>query len=424
MRFMDSALSVTPAQFEALAVALGIGLLMGLEREQRPSARAGLRTFALVALYGALNGLLGAITGSYWPLLLGTLLVGVMIIAAYMRRPDPLDPGTTTVVALLLCHILGFMAWAGYRELAIMIAVGTTVLLYFKATLRGWAARLTRRDWISILQFCVLSLVILPVLPNEDFGPFGALNPYQIWLMVVLIAGVSLAGYAALKLVGNRHGAPIVGIFGGLVSSTATTLVFARDAKARPAFGPTAALVILQANLVMVVRVAIVAAVLAPSLIGLILKVVAPGLLMGLLPLALNWRDLRQTDDSPVPETKNPMELRAALTFGALYGLVLFISAWLAEAVGNKGLYIVALASGLTDVDAITLSSLRLFSLDRLSAEPTVVAAGLAMISNLAFKAGMASFIGGPPLARRVISGMGPVAVGLAGGLAWVVLST
>lgn len=417
---MNPELSIDPDQIKAIAVAVGIGLLMGLEREQRPSARAGLRTFALVGLYGALNGLLASVTDSVWPLLIGTLLVGVMIIAAYMRRPDPLDPGTTTVVALLLCHLLGFMVWSGYQQLAIMIAVGTTVLLYFKTTLRGWAAKLTPRDWTSILQFCVLSLVILPVLPNEDFGPFGALNPYQVWLMVVLIAGVSLAGYAALKLVGNRYGAPIVGIFGGLVSSTATTLVFARDAKERPVFSPTAALVILQANLVMVIRVAIVAAVLAPELLPLIVRVVAPGLVFGLIPLALNWRDLRQKGDSPVPDTKNPMELRAALTFGGLYGVVLFISAWLSEAVGNKGLYLVALASGLTDVDAITLSSLRLFSLERLAAHPTVTAAGLAMISNLAFKAGMASFIGGRPLAKRVMLGMAPVGLGIAGGLAWV----
>jgi len=351
------------------------------------------------------------------------MLVGAMIIAAYLRRPDPLDPGTTTVVALLLCHLLGFMVWSGYHALSIMIAVGTTVLLYFKTTLRGWAARLTPRDWISILQFCVLSLVILPVLPDENFGPFGALNPYQIWLMVVLIAGVSLTGYAALKLVGNRYGAPIVGALGGVVSSTATTLVFARDARERVEFAPTAALVILQANLVMVIRVAIIAGLLAPILVPLILKVVFPALLLGLAPLLLNWRDLSRKDGAPVPDTKNPMELRAALTFGALYGLVLFLSAWLSAAAGTKGLSLVALASGLTDVDAITLSSLRLFSLDRLAAHPTVIAATLAMIANLAFKTGMASVIGGKALARRVLLGMGLVGIGLAIGLVWVAAS-
>ncbi len=394
--------------------------MLGLEREQRPSARAGLRTFALVGLYGALNGLLGEITDSVWPFVLGTALVGATIIAAYLRKPDPLDPGTTTVVALLLCHTLGYMVWAGYHQLSIMIAVGTTILLYFKATLRGWAAQLTPRDWISILQFCVLSLVILPVLPNESYGPFGVLNPYQIWLMVVLIAGVSLAGYAALKLVGNRYGAALVGFLGGLVSSTATTLVFARDARDRAEFGPTAALVILLANLVMVVRVTLIAGFLAPALLPLLIKVVGPGLLLGGAALLFNWRDLHATHGSPVPETKNPMELRAALTFGALYAAVLFGSAWLSGAIGTRGLYFIAFASGLTDVDAITLSSLRLFSLERLDAVPTVTAAGLAMIANLSFKTGMAVFIGRRSLGRRVLGGMLAAGVGLVAGLLWV----
>ncbi|QID17820.1 MgtC/SapB family protein [Nitrogeniibacter mangrovi] len=419
---MHPDIPIETAQIETLAVALGIGLLMGLEREQRPSARAGLRTFALVALFGALNGLLGDRLDSLWPFALGTGLVAAMIIAAYLRQPDPLDPGTTTVVALLLCHTLGFMVWQGYVQLSIMIAVATTVLLYFKATLRGWAARLTPKDWISILQFGVLSLVILPVLPDENFGPFGALNPHQIWLMVVLIAGVSLAGYAALKLVGNRYGAALVGFLGGLVSSTATTLVFARDARERDEFAPAAALVIVLANLVMVIRVGAIVAVLAPTLLPMLLRVVVPGLVLGAVAVLLNWRDLRRHESVPVPETKNPTELRAALAFGTLYAGVLFGSAWLSESVGNGGLYAIALASGLTDVDAITLSSLRLFSLERLSAAPTVIAAGLAMIANLGFKTGMAISIGGRPLARPVLTGMTVTGLGLGAGLAWIAL--
>jgi uncharacterized membrane protein (DUF4010 family) len=419
---MNLEIAVDPAQIKALAVALGIGLLMGLEREQRPSARAGLRTFALVSLYGALNGLLGQLADSIWPFAVGSVAVAAMIIAPYLRQPDPQDPGTTTVAALLLCHMLGYLVWQGYAELATMIAVGTTVLLYFKATLRGWAARLTPRDWISILQFCVLSLVILPVLPNEDFGPFGAINPYQVWLMVVLIAGVSLAGYAALKFVGARYGSALVGLLGGLVSSTATTLVYAREARERVEMAPSAALVILLANLVMVSRVAIIAALLAPPLMMPLIKVVSPALVAGVLALALNWRDLMGNDDTPVPETKNPMELRAAFTFGALYAAVLFLSAWLSEVVGTQGIYVVALASGLTDVDAITLSSLRLFSLDRLPLDATTITIGLAVIANLTFKTGLAISIGGRPLTRRVLVGMVAVGIGLAGGLGWVSL--
>ena len=407
-------------QLQAILVALGIGLMLGLERERQPAPRAGLRTFALVGLLGALAGLLGERFDSLWPFLVSLTLVGVMIIAAYLQNPDPQDAGTTSVAALLLCHVLGFMVWEGEVRLSIMIAVGVTTLLYFKTTLRGWATRLTARDWNSILQFSVISLVILPVLPNQNFGPFDALNPYQVWLMVVLISGVSLAGYAALQLVGGRYGAPMVGLFGGLVSSTATTLVFARDARKRPDFAPISALVIVIANLVMLVRVAVVCAVLAPSLLWQVLSIAAPGLALGLLALGLQWKTLMSHDGSPVPDTKNPTELRAALTFGALYAAVLLGAAWLSDVAGSKGLYLIAVVSGLTDVDAITLSSLRLFSLDRLESIPAVTAIGLAMISNLAFKTALAIGVGGRSVATRVLTAMLAVGFGLAGGLAWL----
>lgn len=417
---MATELPLDPAQLEAILIALGIGLLLGLERERREHPRAGLRTFALVGLLGALSGLVGERFDSLWPFLVSLSLIGAMIIAAYLQHPDPEEAGTTSVAALLLCHVLGFMVWEGAVRLSIMIAVGATALLYFKPTLRGWATRLTARDWHSILQFGILSLVILPVLPDHDFGPFGALNPYQIWLMVVLVSGVSLAGYAALQLIGGRYGAPLVGLFGGLVSSTATTLVFARDARRRQDFVPISALVILIANLVMLVRVAVVCAVLAPSLLLPLAHIALPGLALGLAALAYQWSTLMARDASPVPDAKNPTELRTALTFGAIYAAVLLGAAWLSDVAGSKGLYLLAVASGLTDVDAITLSSLRLFSLERLDTVPTVTAIGLAMISNLAFKTGLAMSVGGRALSRQVLTAMLAVGLGLAGGLAWV----
>lgn len=419
---MAPELPLDPTQFQAILVALGIGLMLGLERERQPAPRAGLRTFGLVGLLGALAGLLGERFDSLWPFLVSLTLIGAMIIAAYLQNPDPQDAGTTSVAALLLCHVLGFMVWEGWVRLSIMIAVGVTALLYFKTTLRGWATRLTARDWNSILQFSVLSLVILPVLPNQNFGPFDALNPYQVWLMVVLISGVSLAGYAALQLVGGRYGAPLVGLFGGLVSSTATTLVFARDGRKRTEFAPIAALVIVIANLVMLVRVAVVCAVLAPDLLRQVAIIAGPGLGLGLLALALQWKTLMTHDGTPVPDTKNPTELRAALTFGAIYAAVLLGAAWLSDVAGSKGLYLIALVSGLTDVDAITLSSLRLFSLDRLDAILTVTAIGLAMIANLAFKTTLAVSVGGRSVAKRVLAAMVAVGLGLGGGLVWMSL--
>ncbi|WP_114649613.1 MgtC/SapB family protein [Pseudothauera hydrothermalis] len=407
------------AQGEAFLIAIGIGLLIGLERERVASARAGLRTFGLVGLFGALTGLLGQHLQSIAPLVVGLALVGTMIVAAYLRHPDPTDPGTTSVAALLVCFCLGAAVWYGYAQIAVMLAVGTTVLLYFKAQLRGIATRLGPKDWISILQFGVLSLVILPILPNEEFGPFEALNPYQVWWMVVLISGVSLAGYAALQLAGARYGAAFVGVFGGLASSTATTMVYARQARSAPAMASMAALVIVLANLVMVVRVGIIASVVAPGVVTHLLGIIVPALVLGVLALAWNWRRLDERGQVLLPATSNPTELRTALGFGALYAVVLFIAAWLTEIAGNRGLYVLAVVTGLTDIDAIALTSLRLFALDKLALSPTVIVIGLGMLANLAFKTGLAVAIGGRALGAKVLGGMGAVAIGLIGGMAW-----
>ncbi|MBS0510900.1 MAG: MgtC/SapB family protein [Proteobacteria bacterium] len=413
---------VVTEQIEAFLIAIGIGMLIGLERERIPSARAGLRTFGLVGMFGALAAMLGQQMNSVAPFVAGLLIVGATIIAAYVRHPDPSDPGTTSVAALLVCYCLGTATWLGFAKLAVMLAVGTTVLLYFKTQLRGVATRLQPRDWISILQFGVLSLVILPILPNEELGPYGALNPYQLWWMVVLISGVSLAGYTALQLVGPRYGTAFVGIFGGLASSTATTMVYARQARDTPAMASVAALVILLANLMMVMRVAVIAAVVAPGVITALAASVAPALALGVGAIIWYWRRLGEGGELVLPATGNPTELRTAVGFGALYAIVLLCAAWLSDRVGNSGLYVLALVSGLTDVDAITLSTLRLFSLDKLAMEPAVMAVVLGMVANLGFKIAMAFAIGGPGLGWRAVPGMAAVAAGLGLGVAWRML--
>lgn len=191
---------------------LALGLLIGLERERSAVAKAGLRTFTLVAMLGTLAALLAQETNSPWLLVAAWLGVGAMIIVAYLSgQAEGGDPGTTTEAALMLCFGLGAIVWYGYGTLAIMLAIVTTVLLHYKPELQSLSKRLTRQDIQSILQFAMLSFIILPVLPNHNYGPFQALNPYHIWLIVVLISGVSLAGYIALRIVGQRYGAPLLG---------------------------------------------------------------------------------------------------------------------------------------------------------------------------------------------------------------------
>lgn len=411
-----------PEHLDAFITSLGIGLLIGLERERRTDPKAGLRTFALVALLGSLAAMIGEKADSGWVLAVGLIAVATMMIAANLAdqgdaESETRDPGTTSVIALMICYSLGALVWFGNATLAVMLAIATTSLLYFKAELHGFTHNLTRKDLISILQFSVLSLVVLPILPDRDFGPYAALNPHQIWLMVVLIAGVSLAGYAALRFVGIRHGAAVIGFFGGLASSTATTMVFARHARTQVDLVRTATVVVLLANLVVMLRLGVLALVVAPMIALPLGLVLGGGLLLGLGVTAYGWRRLGAHGELPMPEVSNPTELRAALGFGLLYAVVLLCAAWLEDVAGNKGLYMVALVSGLTDVDAITLSSLHLFNLDKLDAGQTVTAIGLAILANLVFKTGLVVFLGGAALSRHALPGLAAIGLGVAGGL-------
>lgn len=400
---------------------LAIGLLIGLERERNPSAKAGLRTFALVAVFGTLMALLATRSAMPWLLMAGLLAVAAMIIAAYMnsRRQED-DPGTTTVIALLLSYGLGALVWYGSTKLAVMLGIGVTSLLYFKPELRGLSQRLTRRDLMAVLQFSVLTFIVLPILPDQDFGPYGAVNPHQAWLMVILISGLSLAGYAALQIVGSRYGAPLLGFLGGLVSSTATTLIYAKHGKQEAAMETLATLIILIASMVVLLRLLIVSSVVAFGAVAGLAPVLVSGLVSGLLALVYGWRKSVPSSELYLPTTRNPAELQAAIGFGLLYVCVLLGSAWMADVAGSQGLYVVALISGLTDVDAITLSSLRLFNQGTLSEHQAVTAITLAFLANLLFKLGMVFFIGGKQLARRVAIGFGAMAGGVL--LGWIAL--
>jgi uncharacterized membrane protein (DUF4010 family) len=415
MSFVDPELA---GPVRAFATALGIGLLVGMERERRPESAAGLRTFALVSMLGCLFALLSDKTGGPWILLTGLLVVaGAMIASNFSARQEEQYRGFTTEAAIIVTYGLGAAVWFGQATLAVMLAIATTVLLYFKAELSRFSRRMTPKDINSILQFAVLSLVVLPILPSQDYGPYGALNPRQIWWMVVLISGLALAGYLALRIIGTRHGAALLGIFGGLASSTATTMMFSRHARDHVHLVRMAAIVILIANLMVMIRLGVVAGLVAPSLVGQIAVVFACGLVPGLALTLYGWKILNAGGELPMPSVKNPTELKTAISFGLLYAIVLLASAWLQEIAGNRGLYIVALASGLTDADASVLSALRLYNLERIPATEAVTAVTLALMANLVFKIGLVVSIGGGPLARHALPGLLAIGGGMAVGL-------
>ncbi len=387
-----------PLQF---MTSLAIGLLLGLERQRNPIAKAGLRTCALVALFGTVCGLLAQTTDSAWIIAAGLLVTGAMIIAAYAGESLPEgESGTTTVIAVLLCYGFGVMVWYEHTQLAVGLAIAAIVLLHFKTELHGFSDRLAPGDVSSMLQFAVLTFIVLPLLPNRGYGPYQAFNPYHLWLMVVLISGVSLTGYLALRIAGAKRSLLLLGALGGLVSSTATTQVFARQSAKRPDMTLLSAAVITIANLTVLLRLAVIGSIASPDALPRLLPVLAAGVAGALLPVYLRSRSVVGGGDVSPPAVENPTQLRAAVGFGLLYAAVLFGAAWLSQAWGSRGLYAMAAVSGIADVDAISLSSLQLLNTGKIDAHTAVIAIIVAYVSSVAFKLAITFAAGGTTLAK------------------------
>jgi uncharacterized membrane protein (DUF4010 family) len=399
-----------------------VGLLVGLERERRPLAKAGVRTFALITAFGTLCAMLAQHLGFPWLVVAGLAVVAATLIVAYANLPATAeDSGTTTVVAAVVCFLLGAGMWVGSLELCVALGIVVAVLLYFKTDLEGFSQRLTSTDVSVTLQFAVLTLVILPLLPDRGFGPYEALNPRNIWLMVVLIQGVGLAGYVSWRLFGPRGGILITGLLGGVVSSTATTVAYARDTHEAPHRAGINALIVLLASSVVFVRIGVLVAVVAPGLLPQVAAVAAAALLAG-VPIAWYWtvREQRETLGAQ-PELANPTRLHIAVTFGAVYGAVLLGVSWLNDVAGSAGLYALAFVSGLTDVDAIGLSTLRAYTQSELTVEVALTAISIALVANLLLKACAAWAVGGRLLAVRLLGPFTAIALAVAAARAFVV---
>lgn len=403
------------AALPLLLTSLGLGLMMGLERERRGGTNAGLRTFALVALAGTVSAMLAQQAGAPWLLPAVALGLLAMMIAADLGDADG-APDTTTTVALLLCFLLGALLWHGAVLVAVALALAATALLYFKAELHDVTQRLTRQDIISFLQFAVITFVVLPVLPDTGFGPYGQLNPFRIWLMVVLTSGIGLAGYAALRIAPRARVVPLLGVLGGLVSSTATTLVFARQLRQDPRQEPASLAIILIANLVLLVRISVLAAVIAPQVLAQLLPVMALGLLTGAAGSLRGWLKLGHSEVA-VPELGNPADLRHALAFGAVYAIVLVASAAFHEEAGTFGVYTVAALSGLTDMDAVSISTLQLTIGGRLTGAEACRAIVIALGANLVFKCALVAVLGGRRAGLHIATSYLAVYAGLLLGL-------
>src|SRR5688572_4346111 len=389
-------------KWQILFLSIGLGLLVGMQRQSANSKTAGIRTFPIITLTGTICGLL-AKEFDGWILAAGLLAVASLLVIGNIHRmkTDKEEIGITTEMAVLLMYGIGAYLVFGEMLVAIVVTGVLTVLLHFKTTLHGWVEKFGQEDLGAIMQFVLISMIVLPVLPDTTFDRYDSLNPQNIWLMVVLIVGISLVGYFIYKFIGSKAGVLLGGILGGLISSTATTVSYSRMARKTEAISKLAAFVILTASAVSLVRVMIEISVVAPSSFKTFLYPLAAELLiMVVLVVVLFFQNRKQKSELP-PQT-NPAELKGALIFAVLYGVISFISAAVKDNFGDQALYIVSVISGLTDLDAITLSTAKMTEEKNIDAALGWRLILVATLSNLVFKGGMALVMGNRQLGRLV----------------------
>jgi uncharacterized membrane protein (DUF4010 family) len=410
-----------PAQ--DFAIALFIGALVGIEREMSATGErglAGIRTFILFALVGATAAWMSRALESPWPFVAGVLSVAGLVVAGYamQRREDGSAPGLTTEVAAVAVCLLAGIAVHGARELAVALGISVSAVLAYKEPIHGLVDKIGRDDLYAGLKLLIAAFIVLPLLPDKTFDPWGAANPQKIGLLVVLISLISLLGYVAVRVFGATHGYALTGLLGGLVSSTAVTLGFARKSREDGAAGTEDAIAggVLLAWTVMYPRLGVVVVLVHPPLLGTIWVPLA-AMCAGTLAVTgvLLRRAARKgapaqaaapsaTGSAEAVRIKNPFRITEAVKFALFLTLIVLVVQLAREYLPPGGLYAVAGLAGTTDVDAISLSMADMAS--RGGAVTTAVIAILvAVISNTLTKAGIVAALGSPAMRNRVAVG-------------------
>lgn len=385
-------------------IALAIGTLIGIERERKSHETefAGIRTFIFIALLGILSAYLSVIFPYFYLIAFAglSLLVGL---SYWVSTRDNGDVGLTTEVAALLTFSLGLMCyWDEGYKLAPILAILITTLLALKPSLHRLAQKISQKEMTDTLKFLIIAFVILPLLPNQTLGPWEVFNPYQIWLMVVFISGISYAGYILMKIVGPERGLGLTGVVGGLVSSTAVVTAMAARVKESNALMKAAVFAAVVASSMMFLRIFFEVLVINSSLAPLL---AAPMIIMGILGISLGvlvWRSSMIKEMESDVKLKNPFSLRPALIFGALFIVILFVSKLASIYLGSRGVYLASIISGVADVDAITISMALLAQDNAVTATTAVTAITLASISNTLVKFGIALFLGTRSFGKNV----------------------
>jgi uncharacterized membrane protein (DUF4010 family) len=411
--------------FQQLGISVLLGLLVGLQREHAASGMAGMRTFPLIAMLGSVAAVLADHFSESWILAAGLLAIVAVTAIGHRLQPRSVgptsdQPGITTDVAMLLMYAVGALVVIGPMPVAIAIGGGVAVLLQFKPELHNIARKLGDEDLRAIMQFVLITCIVLPVLPNQNYGPsslfgpdaavtlpdsFDVFNPFETWLMVVLIVGLSLGGYIIYKFFGRDAGVLLGGILGGTISSTATTVSYARSARGDVAAAHMASVVIMIASTIMYLRVLLAVTVVSSQDLRFLKTLLTPMfalMLLTLLPAMVMWFRVRQ-EPSQMPKQQNPTQLKSAVIFGAMYALVLLALAVARHYWNGQGLYAVAFFSGLTEMDAVTLSTARLALTDPLVASDGWRMIVIAAMANSVSKTVIAGLLGGWGLFARIV---------------------
>ena len=390
-------------------VSLAIGLIIGLERgwqvrQLGDNQRiAGMRTYGLIGLLGGVCALLLPSLGPGLALFgLLAVLIGCGL-SVWLAQHWQGEFGLTSSVAMVLTYLLGLMSVLLSPREAVACAVLAALLMGLKGKIQQGMLFLSEAEFHATLRFLLISLVLLPVLPDVEMGPLNAFNPFKIWLMVVVIAGISFCGHFAVRLLGTRSGLVLTSMLAGLASSTALTLQFARLNKAQPGLERLLATGILLAGATMWLRLLVLVLLIHNELA---LRLAAPLLLLAATVYAFAfwfWRQREEMSDNPVqPETSNPLDLATAIKFGLLLALIGFMATLLQSRVGDSGVYLLALVSGITDVDAITLSLSQLAHKD-LALEVAARGILIAGLVNSLVKGLLALVVGGRRLGMHVL---------------------
>lgn len=387
----------------------GLGALIGLIRQWSEQAEHGGKTdFGGVRThtFWAILGCLGAVASrDYTPFALPVVItvVAAHLIVVRNRLADATSPGSTSFAASLLTLFTGALVAWDHTQTAVVVAALTMVLLGLKQPIHAWTRGFTASDIRGTLEFVAITGVILPLVPNRDFGPFGGFNPYSTWVMVVLISGLGFTGYIAMRLLGTRAGILVTSLFGGLASSTASTLAFSRRSREEPELSSDYAFAVVVACTVMLPRVIIVVFFLSPSLAARITPAFAAMMLPAIVYGCWHWWFARRAEKGEVasPSMANPLSLLTAIKFALLYAIIAFLVKAATQLDWQAGLLPLSFVSGLTDMDAISLSMANNLRSGTVVLELAARAVIIAAVANSLLKASLAAGLGSPQLRLR-----------------------